>query len=91
MRQLRIAVSDAIDEGESEALRDEIVRILPDSDVTEIEHRADTGDIYEFISEVLDEWSMDDLDELLELLEAHLADADIDFRYETGLDPDSDE
>ena len=67
LRQIRLSVSDAIDEGDSENLRDDLVRVFSTEDTEEIERRVDSGDIYDFISEVLDEWSMEDLDELLEL------------------------
>ena len=81
LRQIRLSVSDAIDEGDSENLRDDLVRVFSTEDTEEIERRVDSGDIYDFISEVLDEWSMEDLDELLELLEAHLTDADIELKF----------
>jgi hypothetical protein len=81
LRQIRLSVSDAIEEGDTENLRDDLVRVFSTEDTEEIERRVDSGDIYDFISEVLDEWSMEDLDELLELLEAHLTDADIELKF----------
>jgi hypothetical protein len=93
LRQIRLSVSDAIDEGDSENLRDDLVRVFSTEDTEEIERRVDSGDIYDFISEVLDEWSMEDFDELLELLEAHLTDADIELKFGSpdGEEDDSDE
>ena len=81
LRQIRLSVSDAIEEGDTENLRDDLVRVFSTEDTEEIERRVDSGDIYDFISEVLEEWSMEDLDELLELLEAHLTDADIELKF----------
>ena len=81
LRQIRLSVSEAIEEGDTENLRDDLVRVFSTEDTEEIERRVDSGDIYDFISEVLEEWSMEDLDELLELLEAHLTDADIELKF----------
>ncbi|HVR18670.1 MAG TPA: hypothetical protein VMS65_03205, partial [Polyangiaceae bacterium] len=38
------------------------------------------GDFYEFLTDVLDEWSGDDVDELLELLETQLGEVGIDLK-----------
>lgn len=81
MRQIRLSVADAIEDGEVDALREDLVSVFSDDDVEEIERRIDSGDFYEFISEILDEWSGEDIDELMELLETQLADADIDLKY----------
>jgi hypothetical protein len=94
MRQLRLSVADAIEDGEIDALREDMVSVFSDDDVEEIERRIDSGDFYEFISEILDEWSGEDLDELMELLETQLADADVDLKYaavEEGDDEEDDE
>jgi hypothetical protein len=40
----------------------------------------DNGDFYEFLTDVLDEWSGDDVDELLELLETQLGEVGIDLK-----------
>ena len=81
MRQVRLSVADAIEDGEVDALREDLVSVFSDDDIEEIERRIDSGDFYDFISEILDEWSGEDLDELMELLETQLADADIDLKY----------
>jgi len=90
MRQVRVAVADAIEDGEVDSLRDDLVGLFTDDQIEEIERRIDSGDFYDFISEILDEWSGEDLDELLELLEAQLADADVDLKY-TAPESDDDE
>ena len=81
MRQVRLSVADAIEDGEVDSLREDLVGIFSDDDIEEIERRIDSGDFYDFISEILDEWSGEDLEELLELLEAQLSDADVDLKY----------
>ena len=81
MRQLRLSVADAIEDGEIDALREDLVGLFSDDDIEEIERRIDSGDFYDFVSEILDEWSIEDLDELMELLETQLADADVDLKY----------
>ena len=48
----------------------------------EIERRLDNGDFYEFLTEMLDEWSGDDVDELFELLDAQLGDIGVDVKFE---------
>ena len=90
MRQLRLSAADAIEDGEIDALRDDLVSLFSDEDIEEIERRIDSGDFHDFISEILDEWSGEDLDELMELLETQLADADVDLKY-AALETDADE
>ncbi len=89
MRQVRLSVADAIADGETDALREDLVSTFSDDDIEEIERRIDSGDFYDFITEILDEWSGEDLDELLELLETQLADADVDLKYTPPEDDDS--
>ncbi len=91
MRQVRLSVTDAIADGETDALREDLVSTFSDDDIEEIERRIDSGDFYDFITEILDEWSGEDMDELLELLETQLADADVDLKYTAPEDDDSDE
>ncbi len=81
MLRIRLSVADAIEDGEIDALREDLVSVFSDDDIEEIERRIDSGDFYDFISEILDEWSGEDLDELMELLETQLADADVDLKY----------
>jgi len=81
MQRVRLSVADAIEDGEIDALREDLVSIFSDDDIVEIERRIDSGDFYDFVSEILDEWSGEDLDELMELIETQLADADVDLKY----------
>ena len=91
MRQVRLSVADAIEDGEIDALRDDLVSTFSDDDIEEIERRIDSGDFYDFVTEILDEWSGEDLDELMELLETQLADADVDLKYTPPEKDDEDE
>ncbi len=83
VRQIRLSAADAIEEGDTETLREDLIEAFPEELVEEIERRVDAADFYEFIADVVSEWSCEDVDELFELLEAHLADADVDLKYTT--------
>ena len=80
-----------IEDGEIDALREDLVSVFSDDDVEEIERRIDSGDFYDFITEILEEWSGENLDELMELLETQLADADVDLKYTAPENDDSDD
>ena len=88
IRQIRLSAADAIEEGDAETLREDLIEVFTEDQVEEIERRIDSGDIYEFSSEILDEWGGDDIDELFELLEGQLSDSDVDLKYTA---PESDE
>lgn len=83
VRQIRLSAADAIDEGDTEALREDILEAFSEEQVEEIERRLDSGDFFEFLTDILDEWSGDDVDELFELLEAQLGDLGIDLKHES--------
>ena len=78
LRQIRLSAADAIDEGDTEALREDVLEAFSEEQVEEVERRLDSGDFFEFLTDVLDEWGGDDADELLELLETQLAEVGID-------------
>src|SRR6186997_2578421 len=81
IRQIRLSAADAIEEGDTEALREDILEAFSEEQVEEIERRLDNGDFFEFLSDVLDEWGGDDADELFELLETQLGDIGVDLKY----------
>ena len=91
MRQIRLSVADAIADGEIDALREDMVGVFTDDDIEEIERRIDSGDFYDFITEILEEWSGEDRDELMELLETQLADADVELKYTAPENDDSED
>lgn len=82
VRQIRVSAADAIEEGDTEALREDILEAFSEEQIEEIERRLDSGDFFEFLTDILDEWSGDDADELFELLETQLGDLGIDLKYD---------
>ncbi len=82
VRQIRLSAADAIEEGDTESLREDILEAFSEEQVEEIERRLDNADFFEFLSEVLDDWNGDDADELFELLETQLAEIGVDLKYE---------
>ncbi len=90
LRQIRLSAADAIEEGDTEALREDVLEAFSEEQVEEVERRLDSGDFFEFLTDVLDEWGGDDADELLELLETQLAEVGIDLKYDVR-DEDADE
>lgn len=83
VKQIRLSAQDAIDEGDMETLREDIMESFSDEQVEEIERRIDSGDFYDFLSEVLDEWSGDEIEELFELLESRFNEGGIELKYTT--------
>jgi hypothetical protein len=88
VKQIRLSAADAVEEGDTEALREDILEAFSEEQVEEIERRLDSGDFFEFLTDVLDEWGGDDVDELFELLETQLGDIGIDLKYEPRDDDD---
>ena len=90
VKQIRLSAQDAIEEGDTETLREDILEAFTEEQVEEIERRLDNGDFFEFLTDMLDEWSGDDVDELFELLDAQLGDVGVDVKFEkkVAVDPD---
>ena len=82
VKMIRLSAQDAIEEGDTEALREDIMEAFSEEQVEEIERRLDSGDFFEFITDLLDEWNVDDVDELFELVETQLGDIGIDLKYD---------
>ena len=91
VRQIRLAAQDTIEEGDTESLREEVLEAFSEEQVEEIERNLDTADFFEFLTDVLDEWGGDDVDELFELLETQLAEAGIDLKTDARADDDEDD
>jgi hypothetical protein len=81
VKQIRTSAQDSIDEGDTDTLREDVLAAFSDEQIEEIERRIDSVDFSDFISEILDEWSGDEVDELMELLEGHMAEAGIEIKY----------
>ena len=82
VRQIRLSAQDAIEEGDIETLREDILEAFTEEQVEEIERRLDNGDFFEFLTDLLDEWSGDDADELIELIDTQLGDVGVDLKFE---------
>ena len=82
VRELRNAAVDAIEDGDYEALSEDLVKAFSDEQVDEVEKRLSSGDFPDFINEILEEWGMDDVDNLFETLETRVAEIDIEIRFE---------
>ncbi len=91
VRQLRLSASDALEECESDSLREDLFEIFDDEQVEELERRIDSGDIHDFISLILGEWSLEDVEELFELLEQQLSEADVDLKYQSPEEDDDED
>ena len=95
VRQIRLSATDAIEEGDTETLREDILEAFTEEQVEEIERRLDSGDFFEFLTDMLDEWSGDDVDELFELIDTQLGDVGVDVKFEkkaaTPVDDEEDE
>jgi hypothetical protein len=81
VKQIKISADEAIEEGDTDTLREDIMEAFSEEQIEEVERRIDGGDFYDFLSELLDEWSGDDVDELFELLESSFADAGVELKY----------
>jgi hypothetical protein len=82
VRQIRDAAREAVEDGDSETLREEITDAFHEDDVQAIERTLDGEDLYDFINTMLEDWSGDDVDELFELLESQFAEIGIDLTTE---------
>ncbi len=81
VKQIKISADEAVEEGDTDTLREDIMEAFTEEQIEEIERRIDSGDFYDFLSELLDEWSGDDVDELFELLASSLVEVGIDLKY----------
>lgn len=91
VKLIRLSAQDAIEEGDTEALREDILEAFSEEQIEEIERRLDNADFFEFLSDMLDEWSVDDVDELFELLDTQLGDVGVDLKFEKRTAPADDE
>ena len=82
VRQIRVSAQEAMEEDDTESLREDILEAFTEEQVEEIERRLDSGDLFEFLTDVLDEWSGEDIEELFELLETQLGEYGIDLKTE---------
>ena len=90
VRQIRLSAHDAIEEGDTDTLREDLMEAFSDEEIEEIERRTDSGEFYEFLTDVLEEWAGDEVDELFEVLEQALSDIGVEIKY-TNPDYDDDD
>ena len=91
VRQIRLSAQEAIEEGDTESLREDILEAFTEEQVEEIERRLDNGDFFEFLTDVLDEWNGDDVDELFELLETQLGEVGVDLKTDAKSEEEEDD
>lgn len=91
VRQIRVSAQEAMEEDDTESLREDILEAFTEEQVEEIERRLDSGDLFEFLTDVLDEWGGEDVEELFELLETQLGEYGIDLKTEQKSDDDDEE
>lgn len=91
VRQIRLSAQEAIEEGDTESLREDILEAFTEEQVEEIERRLDNADFFEFLTDILDEWGGDDMDELFELLETQLGEVGIDLKIDGKVEEEEEE
>lgn len=82
VRQIRVSAQEAIEEGDTESSREEIIDSFSEDQIEEIERRLSHGDMFEFITDILDEWSGEDADELIELIETQLGELGLELKID---------
>jgi hypothetical protein len=82
VRQIRLSAQEAIEQGDTEALREDVLEAFDEEQVEEIERRLDSADFFEFLTDILDEWGGDDVEELFELLDTQLSEIGIDLKFD---------
>jgi hypothetical protein len=81
VKQIRLSTADAIEEGDIEALKQDIFESFPEERLVTLEQLTGGSDFMEVLTPILDDWSGDDIDELFELLESALGDHGVDLKY----------
>jgi Mg/Co/Ni transporter MgtE len=91
VRQIRLSAQEAIEQGDTEALREDILEAFDEEQIEEIERRLDSADCFEFLTDILDEWSGDDVEELFELLDTQLSEVGVDLKFDGKEDEEEEE
>lgn len=66
--QIRLSTRTAIDEGDVEELREDILDAFTEDQTEALESVLEGGNLFDFISEILSEWDKESVDALLESL-----------------------
>ena len=91
VKHIRMSAADAIEEGDTDTLREDIIEAFPEEQVETVEQMLGGADFTELLSDILDEWSGEDVDELFELLETQLGDHGIDLKYYSSDDDEEED
>ena len=91
VRLIRQSATDAIEDGDTETLREDVMDAFSEEQIEEIERRIDGGDFYDLMGETLDDWDGDDVDQLFELLATHLGEVGIEMKYKDPIADDEEE
>jgi hypothetical protein len=91
VRQIRQSATDAIEDGDTETLREDVMDAFSEEQIEEIERRIDGGDFYDLMGETLDDWDGDDVDQLFELLATHLGEVGIELKFKDPVADEEDE
>lgn len=81
VKQIRVSAGEARERGDTDRLREDMLRALSDTQITTIETRLDSGDVEAFLSELVDEWSRGDVDSLFELMELRLSEVGMSMKF----------
>ena len=90
VRHIRQSAQAAIEDGDTETLREDIIDAFSEEQVEEIERRIDGGDFYDFVGETIEEWDGEEVDEVLELVASRLGEVGVDLKLH-GSDPEDEE
>ena len=72
------SANQAIEEGDLDLLGEDILNIFSDEQVVEIESRLDGGSLEDLVEEIINEWTGDDLQEFIEIVEDRFAAIEIE-------------
>src|SRR5262245_58598226 len=91
VRQIRLSAQEAVEEDDTESLREDILEAFTEDQGEESELRLDDGGFFECLTDVMDEWSGDDVDELFEHLETQLGEVGIDLKTDAKTEVEEEE
>jgi len=91
VKQIRLSTADAIEEGDIEALKEDIESAFPEECIEALEDLLGGAEFMDLLGEILNAWSGDDVDELFDLLETQLGDHRIDLKYYSADEEDFDD
>lgn len=91
VKLIRQSAADAVEDGDTETLREDVLAAFSDEQVEEIERRIEGDDFFDFLGDVLDEWDGEEVDELFEILESRLSEVGVELAYGSPTSDDDDD